>query len=89
VASSPAKDTVSHGAGTETDGSDAAVTTAAMTTVSTTTVAMTTKSLAMADTVAAAALFDAAEDSDSSASSDILQICEVCPAYFIYVLIDR
>jgi len=84
VASSPAKDTVSHGAGTETDGSDAA-----MTTVSTTTVAMTTESLAMADTVAAAALFDAAEDSDSSASSDILQICEVCPAYFIYVLIDR
>jgi len=84
VASSPAKDTVSHGAGTETDGSDAAVTTAAMTTV-----AMTTESLAMADTVAAAALFDAAEDSDSSASSDILQICEVCPAYFIYVLIDR
>lgn len=84
MASSPAKDTVSHGAGTETDGSDAAVTTAAMTTV-----AMTTESLAMADTVAAAALFDAAEDSDSSASSDILQICEVCPAYFIYVLIDR
>ena len=67
VASPAAKDTVSPG-GTETAGGEVAMTTAAVTT----TVAMA------ADTAAAAAFFDAVEDSDSSASSDILQMTEVC-----------
>jgi len=69
--------TVSSG-GTVTAGSNAAIVTTAMATIATTTVATATTSVTTADTVAAAAFFDAVEDSDSSASSDILQMNEVC-----------
>lgn len=46
-------------------------------------VAMTT-----ADTVAAAAFFDAVKDSDSSASSDILQMNQVSLCYLLFCMSD-
>jgi len=75
--SSPTKDNVSDGSA-EVATSIAAMATAA--TVTTATVAMETAAVAAmtpAGTVTAAAFFDVVEDSDSSASSDILELNEV------------